>query len=411
MSVLITTDPAVLTIDAPDGTPVTATMSEGDPMYATVLSGQAKFTGGIGRTIVAITVGDMEAVGADSYRHEDYDRPVADAYTDLNYSPVTPSDPFVESRAGSVAVTWDGLGSGGEAMPVNLYRVEIHRSVEGAAFVTDATTYAATLYIAGTHVFSDQTYGVEWWYKLVTLDQAGLRSTDSAAMPGTANRIVGADIEANTITANEIAADTITTVELAATAIDGMTITGAKIRTVASGARWELGTTPALIESSAETSGGGVNAGLRLMSPDITADPGSSVARIDIEALDPTIGANSSLISMTADKTQIIGPAQINGPATLLDTLDIPGGRVSGSCAGSMAIGALVVGASSGSINVNFPAGHGFTTAPAVVVTPGSARLTMAVVSISTVGFTCQAENYSDGNAGANTGYWVAVAR
>jgi hypothetical protein len=52
--------------------------------------------------------------------------------------------------------------------------------------------------------------------------------------------ITRSGIAANTITANEIAANTITSNQLTATAIDAMTVTGALIRTAASGKRVEL---------------------------------------------------------------------------------------------------------------------------------------------------------------------------
>jgi hypothetical protein len=55
-----------------------------------------------------------------------------------------------------------------------------------------------------------------------------------------ANTITAAKIAALTITATQIAANTITTDQLAATAIDGMTITGALVRTAASGERVEI---------------------------------------------------------------------------------------------------------------------------------------------------------------------------
>lgn len=57
---------------------------------------------------------------------------------------------------------------------------------------------------------------------------------------GNSTFITADNIAANSITANEIAANTITVNELTATAIDGMTITGALIRTAASGARVQL---------------------------------------------------------------------------------------------------------------------------------------------------------------------------
>lgn len=54
---------------------------------------------------------------------------------------------------------------------------------------------------------------------------------------GNSTFITADNIAANSITANEIAANTITVNQLSATAIDGMTITGAIMRTAATGAR------------------------------------------------------------------------------------------------------------------------------------------------------------------------------
>lgn len=59
-----------------------------------------------------------------------------------------------------------------------------------------------------------------------------------------ANAVTANEIAANTITANEMAADSITANELTADAIDGKVITGALFRTVATGARVEIGDNP-----------------------------------------------------------------------------------------------------------------------------------------------------------------------
>lgn len=56
-----------------------------------------------------------------------------------------------------------------------------------------------------------------------------------------AGTITATEIAAGTITATQIAAGTITTTLLSATAIDGMTVTGSLLRTAASGARVEIG--------------------------------------------------------------------------------------------------------------------------------------------------------------------------
>jgi len=72
------------------------------------------------------------------------------------------------------------------------------------------------------------------------VDGDAIQSRAITAAKIAAGTITAYEIAANTITASKIYAGTISSVELAATAIDGMVITGATIRTAASGGRVEM---------------------------------------------------------------------------------------------------------------------------------------------------------------------------
>jgi hypothetical protein len=82
------------------------------------------------------------------------------------------------------------------------------------------------------------------------LDAGAVTAAKITAGTITGDRISGstitaAQIASRTITAGEIATGTITALQISATAIDGKTITGALIRTAATGQRWEITSAPA----------------------------------------------------------------------------------------------------------------------------------------------------------------------
>lgn len=74
-------------------------------------------------------------------------------------------------------------------------------------------------------------------------DNAVIANLDAAKI--TTGFLDAARIQASSITADKIAADAVTASKIAAGAIDGKTITGAFIRTAASGQRWEIQSSPA----------------------------------------------------------------------------------------------------------------------------------------------------------------------
>jgi hypothetical protein len=116
---------------------------------------------------------------------------------------------------------------------------------------------------------------------LIAIAQNGTGEATFMVMGGMgAKNIDASEIVAGSITANEIAASTITTGKLAATAIDSMTITGATIRTAASGAGIYLDSTNGL---QAKDSSGNVLTQIGLTGV-TTIKTGTGSERIEFDA-------------------------------------------------------------------------------------------------------------------------------
>jgi hypothetical protein len=130
----------------------------------------------------------------DPFMHEEYDEIIpVEAQTDLSYAPVTPTDPIIEPRATGVAVIWDGEGAGGEAIPVNLLLVEVHRSLD-PTFTPDQATYCGSFLDAGLIDFNDQTFDIPWYYRFVLLTNDGRRSTPSNPVEAIARRLSAEEV-------------------------------------------------------------------------------------------------------------------------------------------------------------------------------------------------------------------------
>ena len=75
---------------------------------------------------------------------------------------------------------------------------------------------------------------------------------------------------------------------------------------------------------------------------------------------------------------------------------------------GTVAIPTLAAAAAS-SVAVTLPAGR-FTAAPIVLSNAGNSRVCTAPGSVTATGFVLGMMNQSAGQAGAHTGYWLALA-
>lgn len=226
----------------------------------------------------------------------------------------------------------------------------------------------------------------------------------------------------------------ITSTELSATAIDGKTITGAVLRTAASGARVQIdsaglrafnsdGSVVTTISSSTgQVSALGTlrtgTAGQRVEISSTSAkfyNPGGFVSSISGFAN----GASGSGLGLSAggNTLQIAnvnlapgGSAQLsfNAAAYFPDLYTGTGVVVPTVVMGKVSI----TGTPSGTgvtTAITFPSGS-FTSAPIVTVTPGSARLGAGITTVSSSGFTFRVDNWSPGASATADAHWIAVS-
>lgn len=146
----------------------------------------------------------------------------------LTATEVTPSAPTVSSRLGTISITWNGLGSGGQGMSSTFDYAAVHVSTTNG-FTPSSTTYEGRLAAGGVMVLSDLTYNTTYYVKLVAYTKSGVPSAASAQASASVQPLVDADIIANTISGAKIASGTIT----ASDKIIANTITGGLIQALA----------------------------------------------------------------------------------------------------------------------------------------------------------------------------------
>jgi len=116
--------------------------------------------------------------------------------------PPVPSTPTAATYLGSVLLTWNGLGSAGESMPVDYAGCRIHVSTT-TGFTPDAANHYSTMVFAGrtgTVPITGLPYGVTHYARLVTVDRSGNVSNPSAQVSFVPRRVVETDIEPGAIT-------------------------------------------------------------------------------------------------------------------------------------------------------------------------------------------------------------------
>ncbi|MEV1167332.1 fibronectin type III domain-containing protein [Nonomuraea sp. NPDC049784] len=214
---------------------------------------------------------------ADVVRGEFSDQTILLVPDDTTPPPV-PSTPALMSRLGVIHVSWDGLGSAGESMPLDFDRVLVWMK----APADPGSTLVDYLQGAGVVVIGDQPYGADREIWLTAVDRSGNESAPSGVMTiataplvdtdvigevisganivdgsiTASDKIVGnsitagliqalaiqaGHIAANAVTADKIEAGAVNASKLTATAIDGKTITGAILRTSESNPRVQIG--------------------------------------------------------------------------------------------------------------------------------------------------------------------------
>jgi hypothetical protein len=147
--------------------------------------------------------------------------------------PPVPSTPAVASRLGVLFVTWDGLGSAGEAMPLDLDFVEVHVSAT-SEFTPDASTYYDRLSPGGgTMPVTDLPYGETRFVRLVAVDKVRPtpnRSQPSAQASGVAAKVVSDDIFDGAVGHLQLASAAVQTIN-----IDTAAVNDAQIGNVSAG--------------------------------------------------------------------------------------------------------------------------------------------------------------------------------
>lgn len=98
--------------------------------------------------------------------------------------PPVPSTPVVTEFLGSLTVTWDGLGSAGEAMPPDFAGVEIHRSTT-SGFTPTSSTFIETMLGPGSRNYPGLPTSITQFFRLITFDRTGNKSAPSAQGSGT----------------------------------------------------------------------------------------------------------------------------------------------------------------------------------------------------------------------------------
>ncbi|MEU9703100.1 hypothetical protein [Streptomyces sp. NPDC047981] len=141
-------------------------------------------------------------------------------------TPPTPAAPYVASVLGGVAAAWDGTFTNDQVLPLDFARVEVHASTT-ADFDPIAATLMGTIETPQGAVVVITT-DTPVYVRLVTRNTSGTASAPSAQNGPIAPALVVAD---------DVADGIITGTKLAADAIDGKVITGATLRTAATGER------------------------------------------------------------------------------------------------------------------------------------------------------------------------------
>jgi hypothetical protein len=109
-------------------------------------------------------------------------------------APPTPSTPTVTPYLGQLKVAWNGLGSAGQPMPIDLEQVELHVSTANNFTPTAGTLKDNFSTIAGERVITDLPYGVGQFVRLVAVDRQGNRSGPSGTASATPEKVVSDDV-------------------------------------------------------------------------------------------------------------------------------------------------------------------------------------------------------------------------
>ncbi|WP_329126007.1 hypothetical protein [Streptomyces sp. NBC_01353] len=180
--------------------------------------------------------------------------------------PPTPSAPYTASVLGGIAAAWDGNFTDDQVLPLDFSRVEVHASAT-AGFTPTSATLQNTIETPQGAVVTISTE-TPLYVRLVTRNTSGNASDPSAQNGPIAPALVVAD---------DVADGIITGSKLAADAIDGKTITGATLRTAATGQRVVIAPSETVGENAVRLYSGVAS----------EVEPGELIAIVDTDAGHP----------------------------------------------------------------------------------------------------------------------------
>lgn len=142
-----------------------------------------------------------KTAGTTSIREIDTSRALSD-----DEAPSAPSAPHVQSRAGTVELTWDGLDEEGLPPVFDQANVELHVSTE-EGFEPSDQTFQATITGAGPTSLNLLDYETPYYTKLVAVDTGGDRSAASEEISVVMQKINTSDIAPGAIGEEELSVD------------------------------------------------------------------------------------------------------------------------------------------------------------------------------------------------------------
>lgn len=119
--------------------------------------------------------------------------------------PPKPSTPLVTPFFQGARVTWDGLDEGGQSMPSDYNRFEVHISEDQSFVPTPATMADSMTTRGGVAPIQGLTYGTVYWVRVVAFDNAGNASEPSDAVSVEPQRLSDPDLPDKLITGAKIA--------------------------------------------------------------------------------------------------------------------------------------------------------------------------------------------------------------
>ncbi len=136
---------------------------------------------------------DAQVAAVDTSGHRSAFTAVVSAHTAVDTTaPGVPSDPLVTNYLGQLRIEWNGLTSGGAAMPSDFNRVDVHVGTT-SGFTPTSSTLVASLSAKGV-AYATAPYGGTRWARLIAYDHNENASTPSGSVSGTTTQVVDTDI-------------------------------------------------------------------------------------------------------------------------------------------------------------------------------------------------------------------------